>query len=51
MREDLGAKSFQQVLIPNGLQIICKVSRKIYLPWSRGGGEGAPFRCINRAHI
>jgi hypothetical protein len=25
MRENFGAKSFQQALIPNGLKIICKV--------------------------
>jgi hypothetical protein len=28
MREDLAAKGFQQVLIPNGLKIICKVLRE-----------------------
>jgi hypothetical protein len=38
MRESLGAKSFQQKLIPNGLKIICKISRKIYTPWDRGWG-------------
>jgi len=38
MRENLGPKSFQQALIPNGLKIICKVLRGICPPWSRGGG-------------
>jgi hypothetical protein len=36
MRENLAAKSFQQALISKGLQIICKVLREIYTPWSRG---------------
>ena len=44
MREKLGAKSFQQSLIPNGLQIVCKFLREIYTPWSRGGRGGARFR-------
>ncbi len=38
MRENLGSESFQQALIPNELQIICKVLREIYTP--RGYGEG-----------
>jgi hypothetical protein len=38
MREKLTAKSFAQALIPNGLQIICKVLREIYTPWWRGWG-------------
>jgi hypothetical protein len=37
MRENLGAKSFSQELIPNGLEIICKASGKIYTP---GGYRG-----------
>jgi hypothetical protein len=32
MREKLGAKNFQQALIPNWLKIICKVSEGIYTP-------------------
>jgi hypothetical protein len=32
MRENLGSKSFQQALIPNGLEIICKDSGEIYTP-------------------
>jgi hypothetical protein len=32
MRENLGAESFQQALIQNELQIICKVLREIYTP-------------------
>ncbi len=41
MRENLGAKSFQQALISNGLEIICKVSEEIYTPVGyRGGGGG-----------
>jgi hypothetical protein len=38
MREDLGTKSFQQALIPNGLKIICKVSREIYTSLVEGVG-------------
>ncbi len=42
MREIWGVKSFPQALISNGLEIICKVSRRIYTPvWYRGvGGVG-----------
>jgi hypothetical protein len=32
MRENLGARSFQQALIPGSLKIICKVEGKIYTP-------------------
>jgi hypothetical protein len=42
MRENLRSKSFQQALIPNGLQIICKVLREIYTP--RGYMGGVPLR-------
>jgi hypothetical protein len=38
MRENLGAKSFQQALIPNGLKIICKVSRENLHPLVEGVG-------------
>jgi hypothetical protein len=45
MREDLGAKSFSQTLISNGLQIICKVSGKIYTPMGyRGGGVSLRYK-------
>ncbi len=32
MRENLGAEIFPQALIPNELEIICKVLGKIYTP-------------------
>ena len=38
MRENLGAKSFQQALIPNELKIICKVLRGNLHPLLEGGG-------------
>ena len=39
MREILGVKSFPQVLISNGLEIICKDYGEIYTPQGyRGGG-------------
>ena len=38
MRENLRPKSFQQALIPNELQIICKVSDEIYTPGGYTGG-------------
>jgi hypothetical protein len=41
MREDFGAKSLQKALISKGLKIICKVSREICTPWSRGEGSGS----------
>jgi hypothetical protein len=42
MREKLGAKSFQQALIPNGLQIICKVLKgNFYSLLEGGGGQGS----------
>jgi hypothetical protein len=46
MRENFGAESFQQALIPKGLKIICKVSREIYAPCSRG--EGVPLFLLLR---
>jgi len=46
MRENFGAESFQQTLIPKGLKIICKVSREIYAPCSRG--EGVPLFLLLR---
>jgi hypothetical protein len=39
MRENLGSKSFQQALIPNELEIICKVSEEIYTPQGYRGGR------------
>jgi predicted GNAT family acetyltransferase len=43
MRENLGAKSFQQALIPNELEIICKVSGGIYTP---GGYRGRGYALV-----
>jgi hypothetical protein len=43
MREDLGAKSFQQALIPKGLKIICKVLRGNLHPLVQGGGSAAGY--------
>jgi hypothetical protein len=49
MRENFGAISFSQALIPNELKIICKVYGDIYTP---GGyrGEGVPVG-INRLDV
>jgi hypothetical protein len=38
MREILGPESFQQELIPNKLEIICKVLEGIYTPVGYRGG-------------
>ena len=38
MRENFGAKSFQQALISNELKIICKVLKGIYTSLVEGGG-------------
>jgi hypothetical protein len=35
--ESFGAGTFQAILIPNDLKIICKVSRIIYTPSGIGG--------------
>jgi hypothetical protein len=50
MREKLGLKSFQQALIPNGLEIICKVLREIYTPLGYRG-VGGYLVGINRADV
>ncbi len=48
MWENLGVKSFQQALISNGLEIICKVSGEIYTPGGeRGGVGGTPFSVVS----
>ena len=47
MRENFGAESFQQALIPKGLKIICKVLRGNLHPLLEG--EGVPKGGINRA--
>jgi hypothetical protein len=39
MRENFGAKRFQQALIPNGLKIICKVLKGNLHPVLSGGGS------------
>jgi len=46
MRENLGSKSFQQALIPNELEIICKVSEEIYTPQGYRG-VGCLKRSVN----
>jgi len=40
MRENFGAISFSQALIPNELKIICKVYGDIYTPGGYRGGRG-----------